>query len=53
MLLLFFLFVFFALMSLCAKKSEKTKLLGQEENLKAQNGSKSPGLYSLMISHQR
>ena len=44
MLLLFFLFVFFALMSLCAKKSEKTKLLGQEENLKAQKWLKKSGI---------
>ena len=40
----FFFFVFFALMSLCAKKSEKTKLLGQEKNLKAQKWLKKSGI---------
>ena len=44
MLLLFFLFVFCALMSLCAKKSEKTKLLGQDKNLKAQKWLKKSGI---------
>ena len=34
--------VFFTMTPFYAKKSEKTKVLGEKKNLKAQNGLKSP-----------